>query len=381
MSYQPLEGVRVLDLARLYAGALTTMKLADLGADVVKVEEPGRGDYLRTIPPVVEDRGLLHLLCDRGKSSIELDVTTAQGRQRFDELAAVADVIVESGRPGALRRKGIDLTALREVQPHLVLCSLTGFGQTGPMAQAPAHGMNMDALAGTGAIGERDGRPALVPRGYSVGVELGAANAALAITAAVLHARATGVGTWVDASCWDAAVDALRVRIATELACPEQEEQRLGPLYDVYETADGKLVLFCAIERKFWEAFCRGVGREDLLERWTGTDVDFGEQALRGELEAIFAEHPLDYWDKRLQEWDIPGCPILEVSDLPDHPHFEARGIIQRRGPSGVPVLANPIRWAEDGTRPGAEAREAPGLGVDTEQVLARWLGEEEPGA
>lgn len=371
--FRPLEGVRVLDLSRLYPGALATLKLADLGAEVVKVEEPGRGDYLRTIPPVVGGRGILHLLCDRGKRSIALDVREPEDRARFRELLDSADAVVEASRAGALAAKGVDFAALRESHPRLVLCSLTGFGQTGPLANVPSHGMNMDALAGTMFLEDHEGRPAIAGKGFSLGVELGAVNAALGIVSAVHHARGSGEGTWIDVSCWDAAVDATRMPIATQLAAPEQRRDGKPPLYDVYTASDGQLVLFCAIERKFWARFCEDVGRPDLAERWSGADVDFGAGELREELERIFGERPAAHWDERFRELGIPGSAILTLSQVIEHPHFEAREMLQGREDEPLFRVANPIRYHDRDERAGESAAPAPDLGADTEQVLERW--------
>src|SRR5262249_15271238 len=150
---------------------------------------------------------------------------------------------------------GVDFAEVRRTYPHIVCCSLTGFGQTGPLAGTPSHGMNMDALAGVLFLEEYQGRPAIQTKGFSVGVELGALHAALAIVAATNRARDTGEGAWIDLSCWDTAVDATRQTIGTLLAAPEQRREGKPPLYDIYVASDGGLVLFCAIEQKFWERF------------------------------------------------------------------------------------------------------------------------------
>ncbi len=271
MSYRPLAGIRVLDISRLYPGALTTQKLADLGADVVKIEEPGRGDYLRTIPPLVDGKGILHLVLDRGKRSVELNLKQREGVDQLLRLVAVTDVLVESARPGRFAGMGIDFAALRERYPRLVVCSVSGFGQTGPMAPAPSHGMNMDALAGDLILSDWKGRKRFVVLGFSLGVELGAANAALGIAAAVFAAKNTGQGVWIDASCWDGAFEIQRLPVASFLAAGVSLDPRdPRPLYDVYETADNKLVLFCAIERKFLGLVlprCGSTGPGRALER------------------------------------------------------------------------------------------------------------------
>ena len=375
MSYRPLEGIKVLDISRLYPGALTTKKLADLGADVVKVEEPGRGDYIRTIPPTVDGKGVLHVLLDPGKRSIALDLKQAEDLDTFLRLAAVADVLVESARPGRYKEMGIDFAALRRARPQLVVCSVSGFGQTGPLAPLASHGMNMDALSGTLIVTDWKGRKRFVTLGFSVGVELGAANAALGIAAALYGAKAKGEGVWIDASCWDGAVETQRMPIGGHLGAGEPFGPRdPRPLYDLYVTSDGKLVLFCAIERKFWESFCRGVGRADLIDRWGGTDVDFGVASLlRDELEAVFVTRSAAEWEQAFFAWDIPGSVILTVGEVLDHPHTAARGLVR---PDDHAMVANPLRWHDLDERPGDGAGPPPELGEHTDEVLEQWLGE-----
>jgi crotonobetainyl-CoA:carnitine CoA-transferase CaiB-like acyl-CoA transferase len=376
MTYAPLAGLRVLDISRLYPGALATQKLADLGADVVKFEEPGRGDYIRTIPPVVGDKGILHLLLDRGKRSVAADLKSSEGLALFGRLASVADVIVESARPGRYLEMGIDFAQMRRARPALVVCSVSGFGQTGPLAPLASHGMNMDALAGVLISSEFQGRKRFVTLGFSIGVEMGAVNAALGVAAAVFGARATGQGAWIDASCWDGAVEIQRMSVGGHLGAGAPLGPRdPRPLYDLYECSDGRLVLFCAIERKFWESFCRGVGREDLIGAWNGVDVDFGSAELRGHLEKIFITETAAEWEKRFGAWDIPGSSVLELADVLSHPHLAARDIVRRR-PGEAPFIANPLRSNDDGTRPGDDATPPPELGAHTEEVIREWLEE-----
>jgi alpha-methylacyl-CoA racemase len=377
VTFRPLEGTRVLDISRLYPGALATLKLADLGADVVKVEEPGRGDYMRTIPPLINGEGVLHLLLDRGKRSVELDLRTDSGRQGFLRLLSVADVLVEGSRPGRFTELGIDFADLRHKHPHLIVCSVSGFGQTGPLSGAPSHGMNMDALAGVLVLSKWSDRTRFVPMGFSLGVEMGAVNAALGIAAALHQVRATGEGVWIDASCWDGAFELQRMPIGSHLGGGEQLELREPrPLYDLYETSDGKLVLFCAIERKFWDGFCKGIGREDLSRRWSGTDVDFGsDPGLRAELEKIFADRTAAEWEDCFGRFDIPGSAVLNLTEALQHPHAQARALVRDRGIGMAPFVANPLRWHDRDERPGDGASAPPRLGEHTTEVFEEWLG------
>jgi len=374
MRYRPLEGIRILDISRLYPGALATKKLADLGADVVKVEEPGRGDYIRTIPPLVGGKGVLHMLLDPGKRSVALNLNRPDDLATFHRLAWAADVIVESARPGRWGEIGVDLAELRRRRRELVVCSVSGFGQTGPLAPLPSHGMNMDALSGILILADWKGRQRFISLGFSIGVEMGASNAALGIAAAIYGAKTNGEGVWIDASCWDGAVETQRMPIAAHVGAgaPIGELHDPGALYDLYETVDGKLVLFCAIERKFWESFCGGVARPDLAARWSGADVDFGDTSLREELEKIFVTKTAAEWEKHFFEWDVPGSAVLRISEVLEHPHTAARALV---GGDGKPLVSNPLRWHDLGERPGDEFTEPPGLGEHTEEVLNEWLG------
>jgi crotonobetainyl-CoA:carnitine CoA-transferase CaiB-like acyl-CoA transferase len=386
---RPLQDVRVLDLTRLLAGATATRKLADLGAEVVKVEEPGRGDYLRTIPPFVEGEGLMHRVLNRGKKSVALDYRTDAGRATLDRLALAADVLVEVSRPGRLAEFGIDLADLRRRHPALVVCSVSAYGQTGPLASLPAHGMNMDAYAGWVSTDPWNGRRRIASGIFtSVAVELGGLNAAIGILAALLEARSTGRGTWIEVSCWDAAVEATRLRLAHLAATGSDlfDVRELGPLYDVYEAGDGKLLLFGALERKFWERFCAGVERPDLASRWNGGGAvqfeDDGE--LRRELDAIFTERPAAEWIERFIAWEVPGAEILPPDEVLEHPHFQARHLIddlRHEGPNDpVPSILDPVVCVETQVRPGTGAPPSPALGEHTDEVMKSWLGDERNG-
>jgi alpha-methylacyl-CoA racemase len=388
---RPLQDVRVLDLTRLLAGATATRKLADLGAEVVKVEEPGRGDYLRTIPPFVEGEGLMHRVLNRGKKSVALDYRTEEGRATLDRLALAADVLVEVSRPGRLAEFGIDLADLRRRHPALVICSVSAYGQTGPLASLPAHGMNMDAYAGWVSTDPWNGRRRIASGIFtSVAVELGGLNAAIGILAALLEARTTGRGTWIEVSCWDAAVEATRLRLAHLGATGSDlfDVRELGPLYDVYEAGDGKLILFGALERKFWERFCAGVERPDLASRWNGGGaVQFeDDDELRAALDGIFAECPAGEWIERFIAWEVPGAEILPPGEVLEHPHFRARHLIDDprhedpRGNDAVPSILDPVVCVETQARPGTGAPPSPALGEHTDEVMKAWLGDERNG-
>jgi crotonobetainyl-CoA:carnitine CoA-transferase CaiB-like acyl-CoA transferase len=379
--YRPLAGIRVLDLARLIPGDLATRKLAELGADVVKFEAMPHGDYLRANPPFHEGRSVKHLLLNRGKRSVSGDVRTPEGRALFDRLVARADALVEVSVPGAWQRAGLDLDELRTQHPRLVICSITAFGLTGPLAQLPAHGMSMDALAGVApVVADAAGRPQF---GYlaitSFANESAASNAALAVTAAVLHARETGEGQWIDISCWDSAADLSRMEIAYLSAGVDQrlEEKPDTPLYAIYETADGKRIVLCAIEEHFWRRFCAGVQRPDLLDEWQpepGSVAAWGTPKLRIELEALFRTADSLQWLDRLVAWQVPGGLVVEPRDLPALPHARARELYWTDPTDGIAYTRSPIRWV-GGDRAGQDDAPASEIGADSDAVLREWTG------
>jgi alpha-methylacyl-CoA racemase len=381
-SYRPLAGLRVLDLTRLMAGNLATRQLADLGAEVVKVEHPLTGDYQRGIPPLVDGYALWHELLNRNKKSVALDITDPADRDTILQLIAVADVVVEVSRPGSLKRLGIDLAACRERRPELVVCSISGFGQTGPWSQLPAHGGNMDGLAGMTVTREGSEGIRFVQLAYtSLGNELGAINAALAVTAAAFGARSMGIGAWIDISCWDCLIDTNRAAIAYLAATGDDvqitESHIWGSKHGIYRTSDQRLVFIALIELKFWQQFCDAIDRSDLREQWDGTaSVDYGSPALRDEMVSIIASKTADEWQELFVSLSLPGSPLLTLAEVVEEPHFAARGLVEPREGKRIPNVPGPIRWMDHPSeRPGAHPSAAPELGSDTAEVLKSWLG------
>jgi crotonobetainyl-CoA:carnitine CoA-transferase CaiB-like acyl-CoA transferase len=379
MSYQPLRGVKVLDIGWLIPPALTTQRLAAFGADVVKVEAPGRGDYLDRVPPFYAGHSPVHMTHNAGKRSIHLDVRDPGDRETLLRLAGVADVIVENSRPGAWLSAGVDFVAMRRARPELVVCSITGFGQTGPWASLPSHGLTLDALADALNIEWVDGEPRLGWVYTSWGSELGAQNAAMAVCAALAHVRGGGTGAWIDVSCWDAAVESHRNEVAADVATGKPVTTRgrtLGAIYEVYRAADGRLVLLAALEPKFWAEFCKRVDRADLLGGGGADEIDFGLDTpeLRRELAGIFACAPADEWERRFLEWGVPGGPVLGIEDAVRTAQFRDRGIVEEREPGTYPVVTTPVRWHDHGSRAGAGLCLPPEHGADTAEVLSEWL-------
>jgi crotonobetainyl-CoA:carnitine CoA-transferase CaiB-like acyl-CoA transferase len=383
----PLEGVRVLDLSRLLPGGFCSLLLADFGADVVKVEDTAMGDYIRWAPPYHEGaedsaKSALFLSLNRNKRSIRLDLKSPAGRDVLLRLVRDADVLLESFRPGVLDRLGVGWERLREENPGLVYCPITGYGQDGPLRDRAGHDMNYLGLVGLlGLTGEADGPP-VQAAGQIADIGGGALMAAFGILAALRHRDATGEGQMVDVSMADGALSWLALVAARSLAesvTPRRGEMELaGSLvcYRPYACADGHVTLG-ALEPKFWQAWCRGVGREDLIEeQFAGP----GSETHR-EVEAIFAARTRDEWQAFATEHDCCLESVLELDEVLRSELVRARDMVVEIDQPGavepVRLLGVPVKLSatpgDVGRRPG------PALGEHTHEVLARaGLGEEE---
>src|SRR3984885_5316903 len=282
----PLHGMRIIECSALGPAAITTA-LVDLGADVIKVEPPA-GDYIREMTwPIVEGTSLMHLHLNRGKRSLVLDLRTDAGVAILKELAAGADVVIEAMRPGALARRGVGYEELRTVNPKIVFCTISGYGMTGPYRDYPSHGVAYDTWAGIVNVATDEEGFAYIPEHASIGIHAGPLFGALGILAAVLRARSTGEGSYLELAQSDAsaAMDWLRSETYRAYERPQSEvtgnkadnyERRLpgtagmaeGVRFQDYEAADHRHVLFMASEQAFWKNFCEGVDRMDLFERW-----------------------------------------------------------------------------------------------------------------
>jgi crotonobetainyl-CoA:carnitine CoA-transferase CaiB-like acyl-CoA transferase len=376
-----LEGLRVVEVA-LLAPNMVGMHLADLGADVIKVEEPGGGDYTRRVGSArVEGLSLLHLRWNRGKRSVTLDLRAPDGAEVFRDLVDVSDVVLEGLRPGALARRGLGYEGLRGRNPALVFCSLSGFGQTGPYRDLATHGVAYDAYAGLAAPGRSpEGLPSLPARYLPIGTQAGALYAALGVVAAVLRARETGQGSFVDVAQADAAVAWNAGSLDPVLIGLERPSGRAlteAVRYQYYETSDARLVLFQASERAFFENFCRAVEREDLLAGDRGADVGEhaeGDAKLRQELAALFATRTQAEWVALFIEHNVPGGPVHVGAEVVDDPQFRARTqLVEHDHPHAGPLrmVGPPVRTPEG----RATMRPAPAPGQDTDDVLTAVLG------
>lgn len=380
MSNLPLAGVRVLDLSRLLPGPMCTMHLADLGADVVKIEDPGRGDYARWSGQKQKVNGPFFLALNRNKRSVALDLRKPAGRDLFLTLAATADVVVESFRPGVLDRMGCGWKALSAVNSRLILCSVTGFGQTGPLSRRAGHDLNFLAAAGvsdqTGAAG---GPPVLT--NFQIGdLAGGALSACMGVLAALLDARASGRGRHVDVSMTDAAMTHMVLPLAAMASGgrskPRGADRLTGarPDYGYYETADGRYMAVGAVEPQFWRGLCEALGRPDLIDRQTGTPEETA--ATRAALSAVFASRTMAEWVATFDDVDCCVNAVLTPDEAAASPHAQARGLV-RRDPH--PVEGDVLQYAFPIPMTGCDfttRRPAPMLGEHTLEALGEAWGE-----
>ncbi|MFP4057004.1 MAG: CaiB/BaiF CoA transferase family protein [Candidatus Brocadiia bacterium] len=377
----PLADLLVLDVTRVLAGPFAAMVLADLGAEVIKVERPQGGDDARGFGPFVEGRSAYFASVNRGKKSLGLDLKAPAGRELFLRLAQKADVVVENFRPGVMDRLGIGYGELRRRNPRIVYAACSGFGHTGPYAHRPAYDAVVQAMGGIMSLtGEEGGPPVRV--GASI-ADITAALYTVAGVLAALHRRhASGEGQMVDVAMLDGQVAILENAIARYFAGGELPG-RLGTRhpsitpFQAFDTADGTVVLAIGNDR-LWQTFCRTVGREELARdpRFATNDLRTRNIAqLLGLLEDILRRRPTAWWLEAMERAGIPCGPIHTVADLARDPQVAARGMIQEVGhpPAGPMKMAGvPIKLS---ATPGAIGGPAPALGEHTDEVLSRHLG------
>lgn len=326
-----LAGVRVLEIGRLLPSAIAGYELAKLGADVVKVEFPPHGDYLRDTPPFIDARGDQFLDSNRNKRSLAIDATKEAGRKVYLELAAKADVIIASARLGTYERLGIGYDVIKARNPGIVFCMMSGFGQTGPYSELGAHGYGTDLAAGVVNLEDRDGKRVIPDAHFPLSPRLAGLNAAMAIMASLFRKQATGEGDYLDVAQFDAAV-AFGFRNLVHFANngtrgPTFAE--LGVRYQIQVSKDDKALLFAIPESSIWLKFCRAVERPDLEKYASDQVMDFTDPPeLRVEMAKVAAQRTMSEWIALAIEVGIPISPYLTVEDLPTNEHALARRML-----------------------------------------------------
>ena len=364
-----LEGIRVLDLSRLLPGPYCSMMLGDLGAEVIKIEEPKIGDPTRHSPPIIDGNSAPFAQVNRNKKSIAIDLKQREGRELFMKLALTADCVLEQFRPGVVDRLGINYSAVAEVNPRIVYCSLSGFGQDGPHRDRSGHDLNYLALSGVlGLTTDENGKP-IIP-GVQVADLAGGMIAAFGILAALMARERTGRGQYVDVSMYDVMISMLPIPAAHHFAgktMPVGGKYVLSgayPFYNVYETSDSKFMTLGALEPKFWANFCIRIGREDLVSR----QYDSGEEKenLFEELRTIFKSRSQSDWVELMSAADCCCEPVLPMTEAFEHPQAVAREMV-RPGAGITDQLGYSYKLSDTAL---AETRSAPKLGEHTSELL-----------
>lgn len=370
-----LDGIRVLDLTRLLPGAFCTQLLGDLGADVIKIEQPGEGDYNRKFAPINRQESGSFLLLNRNKRSLTLNLKAPEGREIFLQLVADADVVVEGFRPGVMARLKLGYEELCKANPKIVMCAISGFGQTGPLREASGHDLNYVALAGALQLFGERGRAPIVPGLSIADVGGGSLMAVYGIMAALLARGRTCEGQYLDVSMMDGLVSWLSYHAADFLFAGIEprggERNFLGaaPCYNIYRCQDGRLLSLGIIEPHFWARFCGLIKRPDLQPaQWPEAEA---AQRQFAQLEALFLTRPREEWTGLLAAADIPAAPVNSMKEAFAHPQMRAREMLQtieHPVEGAIPQLGFPVKFS--GT-PARMNTPPPLLGQHNEEILS----------
>ncbi|SDI64192.1 CaiB/BaiF CoA transferase family protein [Natribacillus halophilus] len=324
-----LSGIRVLDLTRLLPGPYATMLLADFGAEVIKIEETETGDYARAMGPIVDDNSALFHSLNRNKKSATLNLKAAEGKETFLKLVETADVVIESFRPGVMDRLGLDYETLKFVNPGLVYCAVTGYGQTGPYAHYSGHDINYLSYAGIlHLMGETNEKPT-IPSVQIADIGGGALPAVVGILLALLEKKQTGRGQFVDISMLDGVISWLQTILPAYFVKNQTNQKEDQPLagrnacYEVYETKDGRWLSVGALEPKFWKTFCKGIGKDSLIPLQYASIAE--QHRLKAEIQAVISEKNLSEWLDVFQDKEACVAPLLTMEEVTRDPQVLAR--------------------------------------------------------
>lgn len=377
----PLEGVKILDLTRVLAGPYATMLLADMGADVLKIEIPRRGDDSRAFGPFVEGESAYFMSINRNKRSMTLNLKTEEGKEILTELIKEADVIVENYRPGTMEKLGFGYEEIKKINEGIIYAACSGFGHTGPYSRKPAYDAIVQAMGGIMSItGQEDGEPTRV--GASIGDIIAGIFTATGILTALYHREKTGKGQKVDVAMLDCQVAVLenaisRYLVSGEIPKPIGNRHPSITPFEAFDTKDGKIMIAIGNDR-LWAKFCNLVGREELIE-----DERFATNALRTQnytetkeiVSEILAAESSDYWLEKFDNENIPATRINSIDKVVSDPQVLARDmIISVNHPiaGDFKMAGIPIKLSET---PGIVRRPAPILGEHTEEILGDKLG------
>lgn len=371
---QALTGIRVLDMSRLLPGPYCTMLLADFGAEVIKIEEPGKGDYSRSFPPFLKDFGYWHLQLNRNKQSVVLDLKSEEGKNIFLELIKTADVVVESYRPGVLKKLGVDYEAAAKVNPKIIYCSLSGYGSKGPLAHKADHDLGYLSLAGVTAMsGEADGAPAIP--GVLMADMNAALSAGMSIMIALRHAALTGQGQEIDISLFNVAMNlmpgAASLFFGSGFVAERGNNWLTGAYanYNIYATADGRYVSVGCLEKKFWRNLCIGLGKEELIDM---IDDESNHPYLKKQLAVAFKQKTMREWEEFFADKDACVTPVLNFKEAVESEQVQANEMVLNVQDDELGEYQQLGFAMKLSKTPAQLNKRAPRLGEDTEKILAQ---------
>ncbi len=373
----PLEDIRVLDLSQLLPGSLCSQMLADLGADVIKIENPGGGDSFRHTAPLVKTQGSYFHIANRNKRGMSLNLRTPEGLDILKNMAKNADILLENFRPGAIDKMGLGYEDLKTINPRLIYCSLTSFGQDGPLRDRAAHDLDVMSLSGILDLLGLQGQQPIVPVVQFAGVSA-SMNAMVGILTALFMREKTGSGQQIDAALLDSLTPFLSLimaRYMTDGHLPLRGEAALGggaANYNVYKTKDGKYISLGCVEEKFWKGFCQAIEREDLVPAWSMPVAEQSE--IIAEVRNIFADKTRQEWLALLEKFEICFAPVNDLQEALTNPQIMHRGLWYKTNhpqEGSIPQQGFPVKFSE--CRPGWRTP-PPDLGEHTGEIL-RYMG------
>ncbi len=388
----PLAGLRIIESSLLAPAAITT-HLADLGAEVIKVEAPS-GDYIREMTwPIIEGVSLLHYHVNRGKKSLTLNLKTTEGVDVYLDLVRGADVVIEAMRPGSLAKRGLGFEELKAVNPKIVFCNISGYGMTGPYRDMPSHGIAYDTWAGIVKPAYDEEGFCYIDEHVSLGINVAPKIGALGVLAAVIRARETGEGCVLEVAQSDAAAYMDWYRSESYMAYARPEDvvtgnksdgyvrravgtagMKEGVRYQMYDSSDGH-ILFMASEQAFWKNFCEGVGRMDMFEKWPGAkyaDHARNNRELQKQLREIFQAKTSAEWLEFGNRHNTPIAPVNSPTTIVDDPQFRARLPLYPHEEHGADMLPFPVKFLDEAL---PVPTKAPTVGEHNDQVLSEILG------
>lgn len=372
--FGPLKGIRILDLTRLYPGPLGTMMMADMGADVIKIEDTNAPDYMRYYPPYLENESAGFLAVNRSKRSLAVNLRSEKGVEIFLKLLKTADIVIEQFRPDVLDGLGIGYEAAKKVKPDIIYVSITGYGQNGPYADEAAHDINFIGYAGILASTGTPSSGPVLPAPQLGDVAGGAYMSIIACLSALWSREQTGRGQRVDVSMLDGVLPLMTLQMAhyqaTKLNMGRGELPLSGGMacYGAYRCADGKYIALGLLEAKFWKLFCELACRPDWIDKHM---VMGGEsESLRQEIASLFATRTRAQWIAAAKDLDVCLTPVLDLSEIEDDPHMQKRQMIyEEEHPAlgKIKSIGVPLKFSETIAEP---ASPAPALGQDTKSIL-----------